>query len=157
MAPTGVCLLPERTCVQCTATDHAACTGLTPACGMDNACRACAAHAECPSNACLPDGSCGTDATVAYVDPTGTGMDWTQMAPCMKVPDALKTGRPFVKFQGVTNEQVTLTSKDVTFLADPGATLKDVSNGILLRIDGMSHVAIYDLTINGASGMNNPG
>jgi hypothetical protein len=156
-APVGVCALPERTCVQCTATDHAVCTGLTPACGIDDKCRACAAHAECSSNACLPDGSCGTDTTVAYVDPAGTGTTCTQQAPCKLVADALKTGRQFVKFQGVTNEQVSLNNTDVTFLADPGAALTDTSNGILLKIDGTSHVTIYDLTIRDASGMTNPG
>lgn len=156
-APTAVCALPERTCVQCTAADHDVCTGATPACGTDDKCRACAAHAECSSNACLPDGSCGTDTTVAYVDPAGTGTTCTQLAPCKAVADALKTGRAFVKFQGVTNEQVSLNNTNVTFLADPGAALTDTTNGILLKIDGTSQVAIYDLTIRDASGMNNPG
>lgn len=156
-APTSVCAISEQTCVQCTASDHAACAGLTPACGADDTCRACAAHAECASSACLPDGSCGGDATVAYVDPTGTGTSCTVLSPCKRVSDALKTGRPFVKFHGVTNEQVTLNNVNVTFLADPGATLTDMTNGILLKIDGTSRVAIYDLTISGASGINNPG
>jgi hypothetical protein len=156
MAPTPVCSLPAQTCVQCTVTEHDACTGLTPACGADNACRACAAHAECPSSACLPDGSCGTDASVAYVDPMGSGTSCTQLAPCGKISDAVKLGKPFVKLHGTINEQVSLNT-DVTILADPGTTLTDTMNGILLKIDGTIHVAIYDLTISGASGMNNPG
>lgn len=156
MAPTPVCSLPAQMCVQCTASEHDACTGLAPACGTDNTCRACAAHAECPSSACLPDGSCGTDATVAYVDPMSSGTSCTQRSPCGKISDALKLGKPFVKLHGVINEQVSLNT-DVTLLADPGATLTDTMNGILLKIDGTIHVAIYDLTISGASGMNNPG
>lgn len=156
MAPTPVCSLSAQTCVQCTATEHDACTGLTPACGADNACRGCAAHAECASSACLPDGSCGTDATVAYVDGMGSGTSCTRLAPCGKISDAVKLGKPFVKLHGTFNEQVLLNT-DVTLLADPGTTLTDTMNGILLKIDGMIHVAIYDLTISGASGMNNPG
>jgi hypothetical protein len=156
MAPTPVCSLPAQTCAQCTATEHDACTGVTPACGADNACRACAAHTECPSSACLPDGSCGTDATVAYVDPMSSGTSCTLLSPCGKISDALKLGKPFVKLHGTINEQVLLNA-DVTLLADPGTTLTDTMNGILLKIDGMTHVAIYDLTISGASGMNNPG
>lgn len=156
MAPTPVCSLPAQTCVQCTATEHDACTRLTPACGADNACRACAAHTECPSSACLPDGSCGTDVTVAYVDPMSSGTSCTLLSPCAKISDALKLGKPFVKLHGTINEQVLLNT-DVTLLADPGTTLTDTMNGILIKIDGMIHVAIYDLMISGASGMNNPG
>lgn len=156
-APNVCDLEGAKTCVQCTTSRPAACAGTSPVCGTDDMCHACVAHAECTSKACLPDGSCGTDTTVAYVDPMGTGTTCTQSAPCKKVSDAVKTGRPFVKFQGITNEQVILTGVNVTFLADPGATLTDTANGILLRIDGTSQVTIYDLTISGASGPNNPG
>lgn len=155
--PTAVCAIEQMKCVQCTVTDHDACTGSAPACGSNNMCRACTAHAECPSSACLPSGACGDDTNVAYVDPTGTGTTCTKLSPCMKVDDAVKTGRPFVKLHGVTNEQVSLTSRNVTFLADPQAKLTSTSNGILLKVDGSSQVVIYDLEISGASGANSAG
>lgn len=156
-APLVCDVAASRVCVQCTSTKTAACTGMAPVCGSNDKCRACTKHAECTSNACLPDGSCGTDTTVAYVDPMGTGVSCTQLAPCKKIADAIQTARPFVKLHGTTNEQVTLNNVNVTFLADPGAMLTDAANGILLKVDGTSRVTIYDLTITGASGMNNPG
>lgn len=156
-APEVCDLAGTKTCVQCTTANPAACTGMAPVCGSDDKCRACATHAECTTNACLPDGSCGTDSTVAYVDPTSSGTTCTQAAPCKRIADAVQTGRPFVKIHGVLHEQVMLNGATVTLLADPGATLTDTANGILIRIDGMSRIAIYDLTITGASGMNNPG
>jgi hypothetical protein len=156
-SPKAVCALDKMLCVQCTAAEHGACVANTPVCGDDDACRKCAAHNECPSNACLPDGSCGDDTNVAYVDPSGTSTTCTKASPCRKVSDALKTTRLYVKLQGATNEQVTLNNTNVTLLADPGAKLTDTVNGILLKIDGTSQVAIYDLEISGASGANNPG
>jgi hypothetical protein len=105
----------------------------------------------------LPSGACGDDTNVAYVDPAGTGADCTKASPCLKVDDAVKTGRPFVKLHGVTDEQVSLNNATVTFLADPGAKLTSTSNGILLKVDGASQVTIHDLEIGGASGTNNPG
>src|SRR5947209_5091115 len=60
------------TCVQCTPAQMSACTGVTPACGADDTCHACAAHTDCGAGgACLPDGSCGTDQTVSWVSPSG--------------------------------------------------------------------------------------
>ncbi len=156
-APEVCDLAGSKTCVQCTMANPAACIGMAPVCGADDKCRACTMHAECTTNACLPDGSCGTDSTVAYVDPMGSGTTCTKSAPCKRIADAVQTGRPFVKIHGVLHEQVMLNGATVTLLADPGATLTDTANGILLRIDGMSRISIYDLTITGASGANNPG
>lgn len=155
--PTAVCATDKMTCVQCTTAEHDACTGTMPVCGVDDTCRKCSAHTDCSSNACLPDGSCGDDTSVAYVDPAGMSTTCTKASPCKKVSDALKTNRPFIKFQGTTNEKVVLNGPNVTFLADPGAKLTDTMNGILLQIDGSSQVAIYDLEIGGASGANTPG
>jgi hypothetical protein len=151
-APLVCDLTGPKSCVQCTSVSAAACVGTTPVCGMDEACRACVAHAECASNACLPDGSCGTDATVAYVDPTGPGPDCTRLAPCKKVSDALKTGRPFVKFTGSTDEPVTVNAgRVVTFLADPGATLTRASGGAILTVqDDETSLSVYDLSISNA-------
>jgi hypothetical protein len=156
---TAVCdVNGSKVCVTCTSAEPAACTGTTPVCSAGHACRGCTANAQCGSDVCLPDGSCGEATSVAYVDPGGTDNDsCSKLAPCTKVVKALATNRPYVKFHGTTNEQVALDNKDVIVLADPGAKLTDTSNGILLKIDGTSRVAIYDLEISGASGITNPG
>lgn len=158
LAPTAVCDKDiTKICVQCTPTEAGACTGTKPTC-TDNMCHACTAHNQCSSDACLPDGSCGDDTNTAYVDPQGPNNTMcTKQMPCVKVSAALATRRPFVKFTGTTNEQIAINNQDVTFLADPGAILTATTNGILLKIDGTSRVAVYDLTISGALGMNNPG
>jgi hypothetical protein len=151
---TAVCdVTGAHVCVACTSAKPAACTGTNPVCSADHTCQGCTANAQCGSDVCLPDGSCGEAASVAYVDPGGTDNDsCTKLAPCTKLVKALATNRPYVKLHGTTNEQVSLVNKDVIFLADPGAKLTDTSNGTLLKIDGTSRVAIYDLEISGASG-----
>jgi hypothetical protein len=150
---TAVCDIAAGTCVQCTAADSTACTGTTPTCGSDDICRACAAHSECASDVCLPDGSCSSGSDVAYVDPAGTdNTSCTKALPCTKVAKALATARPYVKFHGTTNDQVTVTDQKVTWLADAGAELTSTSNGVLLTLAGSADVAIYDLTVTGASG-----
>ena len=158
---TPVCdVTGSMTCVQCLPDQADACAGTTPVCGDDHACTECTSHAQCTtSEVCLPDGSCAEEGDVAYVGGSGaTDNDQcTMTVPCTKVSKALATSRTFVKFSGTTNEQVTLTNRNVTFLADPGAKLTDMTNGILVRIDGTSEVAIYDLEVSGASGASNPG
>jgi hypothetical protein len=98
-------------------------------------------------------------AQVAYVDPAGSDNPTCAKAtPCTKVASALATNRPYVKFHGTTDEAVTVDIPGaMTFLADPGAKLTRTSNGLLLEIRGASQLAIYDLEISGASGLNNPG
>ncbi len=156
-APKPVCDLATQTCVACTASDHNACVGTTPICGSDQTCHPCTAHTDCVSNACLPDGACGDDTNVAYVDPMGTdNPTCTKGSPCTKLDKALATNRKHVKFHGRTNAQVTLT-RDVVLLADPGAQLSDTGLGILIRVEGASKVAIYDLEITSALGINNAG
>jgi hypothetical protein len=155
MAPTAVCDTSAGTCVQCIAgAEEDACTGTTPVCGDNHACRGCTAHAECPSSqACLPDGSCADASQVAYVDPGGTDNDQcTQGMKCTLLSKALMTTRPYVKMTGTTNDQVTINNQTVTILADPGAKLTSTSNGILLQVQGSSVVKIYDLEVTGASG-----
>lgn len=155
----SVCdLSVTRMCVHCTATEHSACTGATPACSNAHVCTGCSSHAECASNACLPDGSCGDDLTVAYVDPTSSGTACTSAIPCKKASQALATNRPYVKFQGTTDEAVTIDNgRVVTLLADPGAKLTRTTGGALLEVNSASHVTIYDLELSGESGSNGPG
>ena len=158
-APTAVCDVGgTNTCVACTPAEAEACTGTTPVCGSDNACQACTTHAECSaSDVCLPTGACADATTVAYVAPGGSGTTCTQAAPCNKLGAALLTDRPYVKMTGTINDQVTLTNKTVTVLADPGAVLTDTTTGILMRVEGASQVSIYDLTIQEALGGTNAG
>lgn len=160
-APMGVCdLMGSRMCVQCIAPDQtAACNGTTPTCGNDHACHACRKHDDCSqSNACLPDGSCAPTDQVAYVDPMlGASSMCSQAMPCKKISDALGTHRPYVKLNGMANEQVQIDNQNVTILANPGSMLTSTMNGVLLEVRGTSQVAIYDLTITGASGPANTG
>jgi hypothetical protein len=148
---------PERVCVQCTPTKRDECKGTTPACGSEHTCQACVTHADCLGASCLPDGSCGDDRVVAYVAPDKVGTSCTFSTPCAKISDALKTGRTYVRISGTIDEAVTLDSRDVTFLADPGAVLTRTNNGILLEVKGTSKVAIYDLELTGASGSTGVG
>ncbi len=139
------------TCVQCTATDHLACTATTPVCGTDHTCRSCTAHSECASNACLPDGSCSDGSDVAYVAPGGSGASCAQSSPCASVMSALAAHKNFIKISGSLSENVTITDQNVTILADPGAKLSAATN-YLVNIVGSSQVAIYDLEL-GPSGL----
>lgn len=141
----------------CTTARSGACAGTTPVCGTDEVCRACTAHSECASDVCLPDGSCGDAAAVAFVDPTGASNTSCSLAmPCPQVAMALATNRAYVKIHGTVDEAVALASRNVTFLADPGAVLKK-TGGTALAISGTSQVAIYDLTISqSATGISVP-
>lgn len=126
---TAVCDTSTRACVACTTSEPGACTGTAPVCKQD-ACVACSSHSDCSSNVCLPDGSCGTDANVAYVDPGGTdNTSCTKATPCTKVAKALATAKPFLKFHGTTNEQVSINNQNLTVLADAGAQLSYVAFG----------------------------
>lgn len=152
-APTGVCLVEERTCVQCTITDAAACAGATPVCGANNTCGGCSKHSDCASAACLPDGACGSDVNVAYVSPMGTDNgECTKATPCTKVAKALATMRPFVKLSGVTDEGVTVEGgRQVSFLTDPGAKLTRSSGGAIVTVkDSGTSLKVYDLSISDA-------
>jgi len=158
MAPTGVCdVVGSMTCVECIAPDQtSACGGMTPICGPDHVCRACAAHAECPdSHVCLPDGSCATVDLVAYVAQDGTGTVCAQERPCGTLNDAILTDKPLVKFDTgtVTDSNVaSIDGRSLTILADPGAKLTR-GNGVILDISNNADVRIYDLEITGGTGI----
>ncbi len=152
---TGVCDTVSGDCVQCTATQSAACTMTTPVCGSDNTCGACTSHSQCTSShACLPDGSCGAD-NVAYVASSqlgGTSNSVCTVAmPCSSVASALATAKPYIKISGTIDEAVSIDSTDVTIIADAGAILQRTgSSGAVLQLTGTSHVTIYDLSIMNA-------
>jgi hypothetical protein len=154
-AGTMVCdVAGSKQCVACTTSEAGACMAMTPVCGSDDTCRACAAHSECASAACLPDGSCGDASNVAYVAEGATdNATCDQMHPCLTVPAALATKRPYVKLHGMIDGPVMLVDQPmVTWLADPGATLTSTTIGNVLTLGGSSQVAIYDLEITGSLG-----
>jgi hypothetical protein len=153
----GVCdVMGTKQCVQCTATNHAACTGNAPFCGMDNACRACATHAECDSNACsFATGSCAPETDVAYVSSTGTdNSTCDKSTPCAGITAALMTARHYVKIHGTIDGAVVVDKgRTVTFLADPGAMLtRGTGSDVLTVKDTGTSLTIYDLAISGAQG-----
>ena len=163
--PTPVCDLDgTRTCVECTQQEPAACTGATPVCGDEHACRGCTAHAECAgSDVCLPDGACADPGQVAYVKPPALGgtdnPNCTLAMPCTKVASALQTGRPYVKLAGTNDEGGTLTidNRNVMLLAERDAKLIRTSLGLHVEVKGTSQVEIYDLEISGALGAQGVG
>lgn len=152
----SVCdVMGAKQCVQCTPTDHAACTGNAPVCGADSTCRACAAHQECDSNACsFATGSCATETDVAYVSSTGTdNATCDKSAPCASIAAALMTARHYVKIHGTIDSAVVVDKgRTVTLLADPGAMLTRGTGGDVLTVrDTGTSLTIYDLAISGAS------
>lgn len=164
-APAAVCdVTGSMTCVQCTPDQASACGGTTPTCGDDQMCRACRAHAECPgSDACLPDGSCAAPGQVAYVRAGGTGaLPCAKETPCGTLQEgitAVDAGRPYVKVSnaggGVLAPSATTTidGKAVIILADPGAKLDRMGDGVNLEVRNTgADVQIYNLEITGASG-----
>jgi Right handed beta helix region len=152
----GVCDVEAHRCVQCTASDRAACAGSAPVCGTDETCRACGAHEECDSKACaLASGSCAAESDVAYVALTGTdNATCRRSAPCASLAAALTTARPYVKIHGAIDGAVVVDQgRAVTFLADPGAALTRGTGGDVLTVqDAGTSLAIYDLAIAGAQG-----
>jgi hypothetical protein len=155
---TPACLLPEGTCVQCTAAEAASCTGATPVCDdAAHTCVGCRAHADCASGACLPDGSCADEAEVAYVDggaPT-TATTCTRAAPCHQLAQALVTARPYIKVlaSSVVEDTSVPINRSVTIVADPGATLRRGGTGDCLRVEGTStRVTIQDLALSNLAG-----
>lgn len=153
-ASTPVCEPINGTCVQCTRDRADACIGTAPFCDDNSTCRGCKAHAECDSLACLPTGACGTS-QVAYVDPQGNQNAICSVGqPCSTIAAALMTQLPYIKIHGVLDERVTILDRNVTLLADPGATLTASTIGPIITIDGGSDVSIYDLTVRGALGTN---
>jgi hypothetical protein len=63
-------------CVQCTASNDAACVGTTPVCGEDETCQPCVAHDECESGGCqlagANAGACFDVADTVWVDDDAT-------------------------------------------------------------------------------------
>ena len=155
----AVCEVATGACVQCTAGEAAACSLTTPVCTR-NQCVACQRHDECASSACLEDGACAAEPEVAYVDGGGTdNAACTQATPCTSVQQALATGRAYVKLHGdVAGGALVNQGRSVSFLADPGASLRGAAAGPVITVSGdRTALAIYDLTILGGTGIAGDG
>jgi hypothetical protein len=148
-----VCEPAAMVCVQCTAANDGACTGVTPVCGGDNACRGCTVDSECLSDVCLPDGACAAVSDVAYVDGAATDNALcTQAMPCKKIDKAMATGKGIVKLKGQLDEAVIVDSKMARWFSEPGTKLTRSNNGIILELRGTASLEIYGLEIVDASG-----
>ena len=156
-APLGVCdVTGSKTCVECTATDSAACVGVEPVCGVDQACRACTAHSECPSDVCLPDGSCAAEGDVAYVNGSiGTGSACTKAAPCKTVTAAIATPKAVIKVTGAAVEpaKVVISSARQIFGA-ANATVR-ASGGMttIFEIPTGGNLAVHQLDVGGTTNL----
>lgn len=159
-SPTAVCDVGgTMTCVQCTPSDVAACTGDMPAC-VDFTCQGCTTHAQCTaSQACLPDGSCADPAQVAYVRADGAGTECTQAMPCATLGAAVSANRPIIKFATGTvadNKATMIQDRTITILAEAGATLARSNNGTIVEARDNTDLEIYDLEVSGGTGMSAP-
>ncbi len=145
-----------NTCVQCTATDHALCTGTTPVCKSDS-CAACSNDSDCGNGSdslCLPNGSCALLRDVAYVDGAAPdGAPCTMSQPCNRI-DMAANLKPVVKVTGTVANRCPLNGKTVTILGQSGAKLIPMggaNDGPALEVRGASHVEVYDLEIDQAT------
>ena len=143
-------------CVQCTPSDATSCAAATPVCGADNLCRACSKHSDCSSAVCLSDGSCGSEATIAYVAPSGMGSACSKAAPCGTMAAAVTTGKAIIKVAtGLvkSNQATIIDGKAVTIFAEEGAKLDRDGDGAVLEVRSAgADVKIFDLEISGATG-----
>lgn len=151
----------SQTCVLCTATDHAACTGVAPVCGANKAsCRACAADAECESGVCRDDGSCEAAASVIYASPAGSGSGCTLAAPCGittaigKVTATLNVMHLAPGAYAYTTPSTLDFSKDVTVIGR-GATIdrNQGNSAPSVTVSGSANVAFEFVTITGGDGV----
>lgn len=153
----GVCDVGgSDTCVQCTPTSKAACTGVTPACGANLQCRGCEAHAECDSDACQFGGACVAEQDVIYVKEGGTGVaPCTKAAPCGSLTVAytqLGGNRRNIRVIGAFATETDVVGRNVAFLGDPDGTsvLKGLAAGgatPILDLSMGANVQLYGMTV----------
>lgn len=120
-APTPVCDLPTRTCVQCKA------------------------HDDCPSELCLPDRTCAAAAAIAYLSSSaGTpNSSCTLAVPCSSCTAALGTGRPYVKVLGAYAGECFVADREVAFFS---GTVRNPT-GRCFDLRSRTIVGFYDMTI----------
>ena len=157
-----VCKMPEGVCVQCTANEPGACTGMKPICNDEtNQCEACDAHTDCPdSDTCLPTGACAVATDVLYVEEGGTAnleCDFDSRCATLEQALAAMPVRSIVRVKGaVTGPTATITDRDLTIIGDPEApetcTLTRNNGNEVLVLQGTSKVRIHGVRIADASG-----
>ncbi len=160
-APSSVCKMPERSCVQCTTTEASACTGNTPVCSETNACRGCQKDDECQSQACdVQGGSCLAEASLLYVAPAGSGAVCTRAQPCGSLMTALglvdATRTTIKMLPGSYTERVTIADKTVTVHA-VGAELTEAVQGEIVHVEGSANVTLIGLRIHDGLGATGDG
>jgi hypothetical protein len=149
-----VCDQDSRACVECTATQSAACTNDSPVCKND-ACAACEANTECPSQACTGTGACADATMVAYVTAGGAGDCLTAATACGAILTALGTGRPVIRVSGTLTENVAINTGTITLIGDDDGSTKigsTVAVSTLLTVTGSStSVAVRNLSFVGVA------
>ncbi len=148
-APTPVCELTSRTCVECLTSPD--CASDRPVCEA-NACRGCRADVECPaSNVCLGDGTCADPARVLYASSTGTAPTCTAAAPCsFDTAVGLVTGATDVikLAPGTYDRPAPLSFTHDTILTGEGATLHGTSAQSLALMFDVTGVSLTALNLH---------
>jgi hypothetical protein len=160
-----VCDLADNggTCVLCTATDHAACTGMTPRC-EGQTCVACVDNNDCGgTGVCLLSGACADPSSIIHAKVTGldlggcgdTGNECTLTRALTEVTDArnvikLDDAGPYAVAGGF------FVAADVTIDARE-ATIARTSLGPIVTIPIGKTVTLLGGTIQGAAGSEGDG
>jgi Right handed beta helix region len=154
------------TCVLCTATDHAACSGVTPAC-PNHACVACASDNDCGTDGlCLPTGACVASANIIHVSATGVpaGSCGAKNQPCSlaNALGAVDSVRNVIKIEGggthiTTGAANFIVVTNVTIDARGATLTKNVDNSPILTINDSITATIFGGNITGAKGPTSNG
>jgi Right handed beta helix region len=153
------------TCVQCTANDHAACSGGTPIC-PNHACVACTNDSDCGTDGlCLPTGACAASNSIIHVSATGlpAGACGAKNQPCslanaLAAVDAVRNvikiddSGPYIN-NGAGNFYVTTNA---TIVAGNAVLHRNVA-GPILSISDNTAATIVGGTIEGALAPNGDG
>lgn len=135
------------------------CGATTPVCDQGS-CRACMAHHECDSGVCSADGRCADDASVAYVDTTGsTASECTRLAPCSSIARALDVTPPrkyVLVSPGTYPSSVTIRPVAERWIIGSGASpvLTRSTPGPLVTVGGGSVVTLENLELVNATGVS---
>jgi len=152
--------LHVNTCVQCTANEHALCTGTTPIC-KDDSCAACTIDSDCGTGGlCLPNGACAVSASIIHAS---TGGSTTPPCGSTSIPCSFTTAlatvdstRNVIKLDDagpyiangsssnyIVNANVTIDARN--------ATLHHFLDGPIVTIGSNKTVVIFGGKIEGAT------
>lgn len=160
---TPVCDITRSMCVPCMQGKVGACGGLTPVCGVDEACHPCTMDAECVSQICQPDGSCASPIDVLYVSPTGS-----PLATCMP-DDHCSLPRALALIDGTKSTirldpahyslSATVMLSNDLHLVGRGAILdrNAADSGAVLNIAPGTQISLDYVTVTGGDGESGDG